>query len=200
MEIHCECGKFRAELTKFPQATPGRLVCYCEDCQSFLHSLNRADLLDENGGSEIIPAYPADIRLTAGKEHLACTRLSPKGMYRFSTSCCKTPVANTDMTRPWVGFYRRMYTVKDPNLLEKELGPVKSRIMGKFAKGTPPEGTPKTFDFRAMISVLPFILKGVLFKKAKPSPFFESGESLVKPQVLTLEERRAALDAARAKT
>jgi hypothetical protein len=192
MEIQCECGKFRAELTKFPKNTPGRLICYCDDCQSYLHYLKRDDLLDVNGGTEIIPAYPADIKIIAGKENIKCTRLSPKGLFRYSTTCCNTPIVNTDARRPWAGIHRRMYTTKEPDRLDKELGPVKSRIMGKFAKGTPPPGTPQNIDLRGIGTVLPFIFKGVIFKKAKPSPFFENGESITPPHLITKEERRTA--------
>lgn len=189
MEIQCDCGKFRAELTQFPKNTPGRLICYCDDCQAFAHYLKRPDLLDENGGSEIIPAYPADIKIIAGKELVKCVRLHSKGLYRFFTSCCFTPIANTDPIRPWAGILRRMYVNKDPTKLDRELGAVKSSIMGKHAKGTPPEGTPQTFDFKGMVTVLPFIIKGKIFGKAKPSPFFDKGESIVEPKVLTSDER-----------
>ncbi len=189
MEIQCECGKFRAELTQFPKNTPGRLICYCDDCQAFLHYLKRPDLLDENGGTELIPAYPADIKIVAGKDVLQCVRLHSKGMYRFFTTCCRTPIANTDPTRPWAGINRRAYTVKNPNRLDQELGPVKSSIMGKYAKGTPPAGTPQTFDFRGMVTVMPFIIKGKILGKAKNSPFFEKGVAIVEPKVLTVDER-----------
>lgn len=192
MEIQCECGKFRAELTQFPKNTPGRLKCYCDDCQTFMHYLNRADLLDENGGSEVIPAYPADIKILAGKEFLKCLRLLPKGMFRFSTTCCNTPILNTDPKRPWAGIHRRVYTVKDSNLLDNALGPVKSSIMGKFAKGTPPPGTPLKFDLNGMFVVLPYIFKGLLLGKSKNSPFFNNGEAVVVPKVLTNEEYQAA--------
>jgi hypothetical protein len=189
MEIQCDCGKFRAELTQFPKNTPGRLICYCDDCQAFLHYLKRGDLLNENGGTEIIPAYPADIKIIAGHEVVKCIRLHSKGMYRFFTSCCLTPIANTDPVRPWAGINRRMYVTKDPNRLDRELGPVKSSIMGKHAKGTPPAGTPQTFDFKGMVTVMPFIIKGKILGKAKPSPFFEKGASIVEPKILTPDER-----------
>src|SRR3989338_2255691 len=194
MEIQCECGKFRAELTQFPKNTPGRLKCYCDDCQAYLHYLKRDDLLDQNGGTEIIPAYPSDIKLIACKEFIKCTRLSPKGMFRFSTTCCNTPILNTAPNRPWAGIHRRMYTVKDPHKLDNELGPVKSSVMGKYAKGTPPAGTPQTFDFKGMVTVMPFLLKGKLLGKSNPSPFFENGEAIVAPQILTKEERSKLTD------
>lgn len=189
MEIQCTCGQFRAELTQFPRATPGRLLCYCRDCQAFMKYLNRTDLLDKNGGTEIIPAYPADIKLLAGTDQIQCVRLSSDGMFRFFTNCCNTPIANTDPHRPWVGIIHCMYTAKDPDVLSRALGPIKSSIMGKDAQGTPPAGTPQTFDFKGMVTVLPFILKGKIFGKSKPSPFFKRGESIVTPQVLTSEER-----------
>jgi hypothetical protein len=51
--------------------------------------------------------------------------------------------------------------------------------------------TPQTFDFKGMVSVMPFIIKGKFLGKAKPSPFFENGEAIVTPKVLTAEERNA---------
>jgi hypothetical protein len=196
MEIQCECGKFRAELVAFPKSTPGRLKCYCDDCQSYLHYLNRADLLDANGGTEIIPYYPADVKVLAGGDLLKCVRLSPKGMYRFATTCCNTPIANTDPKRPWAGLMKRMFSTRDASQPGKALGPVKSAIYGKYAKGTPPAGTPQTFDFNGMRIVMPYILKGIIKGKAKSSPFFRNGESVAAPKVLTLDERNAARGAA----
>jgi hypothetical protein len=188
MEIQCECGKFQAELKKFPKETPGRLRCYCDDCQTYMRYLKRTDLLDANGGTEIIPAYPSDVRILEGKEYLKCTRLSATGMYRFSTTCCNTPVVNTDPRRPWAGFLRRVYTTKDPNKLEQALGDVRAGIMGKFAHGTPPPGTANTFDFKGLIAVMPFILKGKMLGRHKPSPFFEGETPIAPSHVLTKEE------------
>ncbi len=174
MEIKCECGKFRAKLGAFPQNTPGRLVCYCDDCQAYLQHINRIDLLDENGGTEVIPAYPADVDIVSGLEHLKCTQLSDKGVLRFSTSCCNTPIVNTKAGEPWAGFFRCSYAFQNTHELDQTLGPVRSRIMGQYAKGTPPAGTPKKFNLRAFLTVMPFMLRGKLFGKSKPSPFFEA--------------------------
>ncbi len=189
MNIQCECGKFRADLLNYPKNTLGRIKCYCHDCQAFLNHINRADLLDENAGSELIPMYPADIKITSGKELMSCLRLSSKGMFRFYTSCCNTPIGNTDPVRPWVGVHQRMFTVKDANVLEKTLGPLKIRFLGKEAKGTPPAGTPEKFDFAGLIKVIPFLIKGNIFGKAKPSPFFENGNAVCAIKVLSNDQR-----------
>lgn len=194
MEIQCQCGQFKARLKAFPHGTPGRLVCYCDDCQTYLRHLKRTDLLDANGGTEVIPAYPADVEVLHGREHLKCTRLSPKGTFRFSTSCCNTPIANTGPGMPWAGFLRVVYTAGGgAQQLEGVLGPVRSRIMGRYAQGTPPAGTPDKFNLKAMWSVMPFIVKGKLFGKARPSPFFEADGAtpVVVPYVLSVEERLA---------
>lgn len=196
MDIQCQCGAFRARLKDFPQSTPGRLVCYCDDCQTYARHLGRADLLDANGGTEVIPAYPADVEILQGREHLKVTRLSPKGLFRFSTTCCNTPVANLQPGAPWAGFLRVVYAPHpaQAQALDRTLGPVRSRIMGRFATGTPPAGTPGKINLKAMAAVLPFIAKGVLKGKAKPSPFFGAdGRTPVAPvHVLSKAERDAA--------
>ena len=195
MEIQCECGKFRAKLKAFPDNTPGRLVCYCDDCQAYLHYLKRTDLLDANGGTEVIPAYPTDVEILTGLEHLKCTRLSEKGIFRFSTSCCNTPIVNTNPGEPWAGFMRCVYTVKDGQKIDQTLGPVRSRIMGRYAKGSPPVGTPQKFNLKAILTVMPFMLKGKLFGKSMPSPFFSANgiTPVVTPHVLSVAEKKAAL-------
>jgi hypothetical protein len=62
-----------------------------------------------------------------------------------------------------------------------------------FPGGTPPAGTPDKFNLKAMWSVMPFIVKGKLFRKARPSPFFEADGAtpVVVPYVLSADERRA---------
>jgi hypothetical protein len=195
MDIQCECGQFRARLKAFPHGTPGRLVCYCDDCQAYLHHLKRADLLDANGGTEVIPAYPADVEILSGREHLKCTRLSPTGTFRFFTACCNTPIVNTRNGEAWAGFLRGVYNAKE---LDQALGPVRSRFFGRYAKGTLPAGTPDTYDPQFLTTVIvPFQQEGKLLKRHKPSPFFtEDGTPIVTPHVLSQAERQAAASSA----
>lgn len=169
-------------------------MCYCDDCQAYMNYIKRPELLDANGGTEVIPAYPVDVKILSGPEQLRCTRLGPKGMFRFSTSCCNTPIGNTAPHRAWIGLHRRALTARDPHQLDQILGPIRARIMGEYAKGTPPPGTPKKMNFRGAIVVLPFILKGKFQNKAKTSPFFqEDGVTPIVPaHVLSEEEKRNA--------
>ncbi len=191
--IQCECGKFQAELTHFPEHSPGRLACYCDDCQTYLHALGREDLLDSAGGTEVIPVYPADCKILSGQEVLKCNRLSPNGLYRWSTTCCNTPIANTRPGLPWLGIIYRAYTAKDPRVLENTFGPVRSAIMGRFARGTPPPYVSSRIGFKDMLTVLPFLLKGKLLGRAKPSPFFRADgvTPIVAPIVVPVEQKNA---------
>ena len=189
--VRCECGKFQAEVTDVRASTGGRAVCYCDDCQSFLHHIGRAELLDKNGGTEVIPTFPSSIKITAGREQLRCTRLSPRGLYRFSTACCKTPVANLTLGAPWAGLSPHLYNFGEAGFVERNFGPIKSRIMAKFAYGDiPKEASPK-MGLRDIAFVAPFLLKGFLLGKKSPSPFFEAdGKTpIVTPEVISLEAR-----------
>jgi len=171
MIVQCDCGKFQGEISNFPQSSLGRVACYCDDCQAFLNKLGRSELLDEYGGTEIMPVYPCDFKFLHGAENLKCNRLKPNGLNRWSTTCCNSPIANN---KPgfWIGIFRNAYTCRDSGCLT-ELGPIRSRIMGKFAKPNPPFYIPKSFDLNAFRVVFPFLLRGKLTGKFKRSPFFK---------------------------
>ncbi|PLX35922.1 MAG: hypothetical protein C0606_17700 [Hyphomicrobiales bacterium] len=171
MKVQCDCGRFQAELTHFPKHSPGRLVCYCDDCQTYLKALGREDLLDPYGGTEIVPVYPDEFKIVAGAEVLRCNRLSKRGLSRWSATCCNSPIANVRPKFPWVGILHNAYTVKAPDTLEKA-GPIRSRIMGKFKRGTPPFEISEKIRLRDILVIAPFLLRGFLFKKHRVSPFF----------------------------
>lgn len=172
MRIQCDCGAFQAELTHFPAHSPGRLMCYCADCQRFLERLGREDLLDPHGGTEIVPAYPSEIRILRGKDLLVCNQLAPEGLLRWSTGCCNSPVGNTRAGFPWFGILHSAYRAADPECLGR-LGPVRSRIYGRDAKGEPPFPISGRLGVKDMLSVLPFVIRGFIGGKQRHSPFFE---------------------------
>ena len=188
MEIGCDCGLFSARLTAFPQNTPGRLVCYCKDCQQYLKLIDRPDLLDEFGGTQVIPAYPAEIDVVQGLDKLTCYRLTDAGLHRWATSCCNTPIANARPGFPWAGIMHCAYTNKDPDALSR-LGEVKSRIFGRDAKAGAPFEISEKLGLKALLTVLPFVLKGKLLKLGRGSPFFQADNvtPIVEPVILKQE-------------
>jgi len=182
MRVQCSCGQVKAEIKNFPNNTLGRLVCYCDDCQKFLKEINRTELLDEYGGTEIVPIYPKDLEIIEGKDKLECLRLTSKGLFRWYTSCCKTPFGNLRPGFPWLGLLSQVFESSD----FKELGPIRCRVAGKFAKKTPPPGTPDNLKFKDISVLLPFIIKGFLFKKSTPSEYFieDHKTPFVSPQII----------------
>ena len=54
----------RAARNASPEAV-NRMVCYCDDCQAFVHYLGHADLLDAHGGTDIVQMAPAACRSPA---------------------------------------------------------------------------------------------------------------------------------------
>ena len=118
-----------------------RVVCYCDDCQTFLHYLRRADLLDAQGGSDIVQIAPASLSFVQGKERIVGLRLTPKGLYRWYASCCGTPLGNTlSPAIPFVGIIAQAFqgeTQGPDDLVGRPIG----AIYGKYAVGGPPEGS-----------------------------------------------------------
>jgi hypothetical protein len=174
--------------------TVNRLVCYCNDCQAFLHHLGRADLLDEQGGSDIVHVAPSTISFDRGSELVTCVRLSPKGTYRWYASCCKTPLGNMATPQiPFVGIVTELFQ-KAPSArpCNEVFGAPRARIFGKFAIGEPPPGSLKP-NVRFLARMLRKVLGWKLGGKTWPHPFFDraSGAPKYPITVLSKAERDA---------
>ena len=72
IELRCRCGEVRGMATNLSPRTVNRVVCYCDDCQAFVHQLGRADLLDPQGGSDIVQMAPAALSFTIGNTSSVC--------------------------------------------------------------------------------------------------------------------------------
>src|SRR6201988_2315539 len=92
MELRCRCGEVVGRVDNASPQKVNRVVCYCDDCQAFAHQLGRADLLNAQGGSDIIQVAPASLTFIKGQNRIAGVRLTPKGLFRWYTTCCNTPV------------------------------------------------------------------------------------------------------------
>jgi hypothetical protein len=71
--IQCRCGTLKGHVSRSHGAN--RCVCYCRDCQAFAHFLGRAgEILDSNGGTDVVQTRAANVVFTEGREALACMR------------------------------------------------------------------------------------------------------------------------------
>jgi hypothetical protein len=186
--LRCRCGKVEGRVVDASGSTVNRVVCYCDDCQAFAHALNRADVLDAHGGSDVVQVAPAALEFVRGTELIAGLRLGPRGLFRFHATCCNTPIGNTMGTSiPFVGIVAHAFADADALF-----GPPIGGIQGKFAVGTPPAGTVKP-DLRVIARSIRKVLGWKLHGKATPHPFFEPGAKAPRYplRVLTPAERDA---------
>jgi hypothetical protein len=189
VEVSCKCGNVHGVIRDASPNSANRVICYCDDCQAFAHHIERADLLDEHGGSDIVQFAPATLSFDRGTEHITGVRLNPKGLYRYYASCCKTPLGNT-MT-PSIPFIGIVYeALRAP--LDDAFGPVRARLQAQYAKGDPP-GSVKTVNLPFMARTLRLILGWKLRGRARPHPFFKAktNEPIMALPVLSKDARDA---------
>lgn len=194
ISVECDCGQVKGSVN--PKNLKGyRAVCLCDDCQAYAHYLNRADTLDINGGTDIIPATPSSYKFTSGFEKLNCVRLSDKGMYRWYAECCKTPMGNAMVSpsMPYIGIPAHIFEKHNSKeMIETTFGPITERMQAQFAIGPLPKLAKKTVSAGFMFRVIKFILVAKIKGKGHPSPFFsDKGVPLKSAKILSPSERDA---------
>jgi hypothetical protein len=176
-------------------STGFHLVCYCRDCQVFAHFLDRADVLDPAGGTNIFQMPPGRVKLTAGTDALRCLRLSDK-VLRWYTDCCRTPIANSAASPrfPVVGVIHSFMDIEAENRsLDEALGPPRCRIYEGSAAGPLPPDAPGPALFGIFVRRASMLLAWWLRGLGRPTPFFDDGTNAPRavPCVLTQSERAA---------
>ena len=189
-ELRCRCGTVRGIVTDASPRSVNRVVCYCDDCQAFAHRLGRADLLNAQGGSDIVQVAPASLAFVQGQDRIKGLRLRPGGLYRWYASCCNTPVGNTaSPALPFVGIIATAFD-HDTQRADDVFGTPVGAILGKYAIGRAPAGSTGLklpLLLRAIGKVLGWRLRG----KVWPHPFFkrDDGTPVYPLEVLSPEAR-----------
>lgn len=184
--LRCRCGALQGHVEL--QGLRNRMRCYCRDCQAFARFLGPAErVLDAQGGSDVVQIAPHHIRITQGHEQLSVMRLSPKGMLRWYTACCRTPVGNTldRRDKPFTGL---LVQCLDSALLAPSFGPVNASANTQSAWGEP---KPRAFGLPgALLRILGMVIGSRLTGRYRDTPFFAAdGTPVAEPRVLTPAER-----------
>ncbi|MGB6395741.1 MAG: DUF6151 family protein [Bradyrhizobium sp.] len=195
LPLRCRCGRVRGIASDVSPSSGFRFVCYCKDCQAFARFLDRTDVLDPAGGTDIFHMPPARVKLTAGTDALRCLRLSDK-VLRWYSECCRTPIANTPAAPdfPVIGMVHCFMDHEACGLSRDEvLGPPLCRIFERSAIGPLPPNTPGPpsvgmFARRAS-KLLGWWMRGL----NRPTPFFDDRTKAPRavPRKLTASERAA---------
>lgn len=194
--LKCSCGKVRGEALDIEPSKCLRCVCYCDDCQAYAQYLSRAkDLLDANGGTDIVPMRPSNLKITHGIENVRGMRLGDKGMFRWFAECCNTPIANLPPSPklPYAGLAAAFIdSAANGKSIDETVGPIQYRLQAKFAHGTPPKESSAGAPLGFILRVIPFFISGMIGRKSSPNPFIDPKTGNPSPPVdLLTKERRS---------
>jgi hypothetical protein len=172
MKFNCDCGTLAGEISNPEELRDLRFVCMCNDCQTYARFLGRSEvILDENGGTEVVPVFPKLLRITAGAEVIRGIKLtSGSGTYRWYASCCRSPLANSLSSRAgYIGLVTRRLIPSD----REGLGPICVRANGESGIPPLPRGTSKKFPLKWIFITLRQIVRMNLKRWKRPNPFFD---------------------------
>ena len=187
VNLKCQCGAVTGVASDITPESGNRVVCCCDDCQRFAGYLNReSDVLDEFGGTDIYQTSQAQVNVTRGAEQLRCVRLSKKGLIRWYTDCCKTPIGNTMSAGvPFIGVVHSFMDLENDR--DNTLGPVRAYVQVKHATGehTYPHSADK-FPLGITLRIASKMLVWKITGKSKPSAFFDdNGKPVSSPTVVS---------------
>ena len=183
--VQCKCGTVRGHLEG--TGVHSRVICYCTDCRAFAKFLGRAaEVLDEQGGTEIVQVAQARLRLSQGEDRLAAVRLSEKGMIRWYASCCNTPIGNT-MADPKISFIGMIHSSLDRSQMNQDFGMQMAILNTDTALGEP---KPRQRGLLGVIARFIWIVVTTRISgQYKASQLFNaSGLPRVVPTILTPQE------------
>jgi len=194
--LRCLCGSIQGHVDA--QHSASRAVCYCRDCQAFARFLGRqGEILNGQGGTEIIATLPRCVHFDEGKDSLACMSLGEKGMLRWYAACCRTPIGNTprDRKTAYVGLVSTCLT-RSGTSLEESFGPLKIVLNTDSARGKVAPTPAATFF--GILKIVKNVSGARLSGRYKDNPFFSpaSGRPIKEPRSLTPAEREALDDIA----
>ena len=189
VELECLCGTVKGNI----EVVPGSFLhvhCLCCDCQKFASYLkSRENILDEHGGSELFQTYPKFMKITEGQDKISGVQLKDKGIYRWHTTCCNMPLANTMSSAkiPFVGVSVKLMKFGNEQEKLEALGPVIMKAFGRHSIGEMPKDAHSKFPISFMPKIIGFAIKGMFRKMNSPSPFFNGIETVANVEVLSTE-------------
>ncbi len=194
LPLRCRCGRVQGVANNVAPNSGFRFICYCGDCRTFAHVLERPDVLDRAGGTDIFHMPAGRVKLTAGTEAVRCLQFSSR-VFRWYADCCRTPIANTaGASFPVVGIIHSfMNHAGDGRSRDEVLGAPLCRIFETSAVGPLPPNAPPPRSFGLVAVRLPTLLVWWLRGLGRPHPFFDEHTKapLSVPRAFTPVERAA---------
>lgn len=202
LKLACGCGEITGTISVPTASSINRLVCYCADCQAFVHHLGQAgQVLDKNGGSDLFQSSLGRVCISTGRENLACIRLKPNGLLRWYAHCCATPLGNTNPGpgMPFIGLsHVCVGDAVDGRSRDDVVGQIRGRFNLKSANGDTSALQADKGNLVVMILRILRIMIGARFRgEHRVSDFFnaDSKAPVAAPVQLSDDERKRAYSA-----
>ena len=197
LKLRCRCGHVRGVANRVAPHAGFRFVCYCQDCQAFARFLDRPDVLDAAGGTDIFHVPMGRLKLTADTDAVRCLQFSSR-VFRWYADCCRTPIGNTAGPRfPVIGLIHSfIHHDADGCSRDEALGAPLCRIFERSATGPLPLNAPPPRSLGLVALRVPTLLGWWLRGLGRPNSFFDdqTGAPLAVPRVFTPSERAALVN------
>jgi hypothetical protein len=189
--LRCRCGHVRGVAKEVAPGEGFRFICYCGDCRAFARFLERPDVLDQAGGTDIFQMPLGRVKLTAGLDAVRCLKLSDR-VYRWYTECCRTPIGNSAGARfPIIGLIHSFTNHDgDGHGRDDVLGAPLCSIFASSAIAPLPPDAPPPPSASLYLTRLPKLLSWWVRGLGRPNPFFDAETSapISAPRVLMPSE------------
>ncbi len=179
----CKCGRLRGEITDVSPSAYTNVICHCQDCRAAYTHLGLADPAKVG----ILQTTQDRVHVTEGGENLRVFRHSPKGALRWYATCCDTPLFYTPVKA------RLVHVGVNTDRLDAPEALPDAKVEGFIPQ---PGGKVKHKGAARMVTrMVSRMAAKNLSGEWRGSPFFEEDGTTPKvpPQVLTREQRAAAL-------
>lgn len=189
LEFSCSCGRLQGHIDAQATRSGNHVQCYCRDCRAAELYLKQPD--PAPGPVDLFQTTPDAITITHGAQNLGLFRLGPRGLMRWYATCCNAPVFNT-LASPKLAFAgiplarlsapERIGPVRTKGYMLQADGKLKHRGLARMAWG-----------------IISRMLAARLSGTWRQTPFFDTqtGDPVVKPNVLGKQERAALYPAQR---
>lgn len=191
----CECGAVSGSLLHVGPDQGDHVICHCTDCQDLTRHLGHAArVLDAHGGSALYQSRCARMRISTGRDRLACIHLTDKPTLRWYAACCGMPLFNS-YANGRIPYITTQLAACDPAKRDALTGPPLGHLFTADGIGDT-SALPKMSMARLMLRFFPRMIRDILSGDRRRCELFDSKsfEPIAVPHRLTAGQRQALRD------
>jgi hypothetical protein len=179
----CACGALSGHIEAASVKQGTRLRCHCTDCRAVELYHGAPD--PKGSGVDLLQLNPDMVVIDRGADQLHLLQLSPKGLYRWYSGCCGTPLFN-GLRNPRLPFIAvRTALFSEPDRL--------GRVVAEAFIPQPGKPPRHKGAARMTMKLASRMISAWVSGRWRQTAFFDgqSGRPVAEPHVLSKAERRA---------